>query len=556
MTTGTGSCEYFLGALTVTRSIRHKIVVTVVLFSLRLTCMAQLQADQFPGSDIGEKINACVARFSPTSPGVCMLSSGQTYVLTTTIVKPQWVTIEGNNSVISVCTGQERCMHPAPAVVAATTIPLIPTYPGTYSRGGIRNLTLIGNGVASTPYGIWLGGDPTGTIVSTKATDFLEVFDNVHVQNFANQYVAGNNVFEETWIGGSIMGGYPGPENGLTCASSLGGERAGTSISGMENMAFLGTHFPSGGGNTGLAIKCYNSSGSTISLIAASIDYWGSNNRGGCPDRLGTGQVLFNNGHLVVSGSTHMETCSGPEIVANGPGGTFITIGPGAEFTLVDQTHSLSTPALVLVGGSNPHVNLAAGALISIGRKQTLDAVIANSGTGGQFYCGPYEVMRGGNYQVPCRSGAWNAGMEASYANGSMYGFNVEGNGGLTATGNVQALGIACSAANVKLGKAWGTGAIARSFIGYSQSCQFTIATGTSSFAPAPTVTFTFPIPFSVTPVCTLDVHGITGNGGGIMFSNTMQSATAPAFTASTANGSSFQPAPGESYTAVLRCGP
>jgi hypothetical protein len=536
---------------------RNQFAVTLVVFALCGCCFAQLQADQFPGEDIGEKINACVAHFSPSSPGVCALTTGQTYVLTTTIVKPQWVTIEGNNSVIKVCTAQPGCTHPAPALIAATTVPLIPTYPGTYSRRGIRNLTLLGNGVVSTPYGIWLGGDPIGSFVPAKAADFLETFENVQVQNFGNQYVAGNNVFEETWIGGSIMGGYSGPENGFSCASSLGGARAGNSISGMENMAFVGTHFPSGGGNTGLAINCSNAFGSTISLIGVSIDYWGSNNRRGCPDQLGTGQILFSNGHLIVSGTTHMETCSGPEIIANAAGhDTYITIGPGIEFTLVDGAHPLATPGLILVGGKAPQVNLAEGALIEIGPRQTLGALIANSGTGGQFFCGPYEVLRGGYYQVPCRSGAWNAGIEAFYVNGSLYGLNIVGNGGLTASGNVQTHGIACSAANVALSAAWGDSASAGAFSGYSQTCQFTVRSGTSNFAPAPTVTFTFPIPFPVTPVCTLDVHAITGNGGGILFSNTTQSATAPVFTAVTGSGLPFEPAAGETYTVVLRCGP
>jgi hypothetical protein len=377
-------------------------------------CAAQLPADQFPGSDIGAKVNACIAQFSPTSPGLCVLSAGKTYALTTTIVKPQWVTIDGNNAVITVSSLSK------PAIITATTTSLSPTFPGTYSRRGVRNLTLIGNGPSSTPYGIWLGGDPAGVVISSAATDFFEVFDNVHVQNFGTQYEFGNNVYEDTWLGGTIMGGYPAAENGVTCASNISGE---------ENMAFIGTHFPSGGGNTGLAINCPNAYGSTISLSSASVDYWGSSATSSCPSSLGTGQIAFNNGHLIINGG-HFETCSGPEIIANNASyQTNINITGGAEFFLVDSAHSLTTPGLIEVNGSVPQ-DYIDHVVIAIGANQTVSALISNSGTAGQFFCGPYYSSKiGGSYnQVPCRSGAWNAGFEAVYNNGSIAGFNVVSN--------------------------------------------------------------------------------------------------------------------------------
>lgn len=118
-------------------------------------------------------------------------------------------------------------------------------------------------------------------------------------------------------------------------------------------------------------------------------------------------------------------------------------------------------------------------------------------------------------------------------------------------------LGASCASNNVTLAPGWGKGAATGNFSGYSQSCQFTITTGSPPFEASPAVTFGFPSAvFPVIPVCTLDVHNITGPGGAIIFNNSLQSATAPVFTAETSTGAAFKPAAGETYTVVLRCGP
>jgi hypothetical protein len=121
---------------------------------------------------------------------------------------------------------------------------------------------------------------------------------------------------------------------------------------------------------------------------------------------------------------------------------------------------------------------------------------------------------------------------------------------------NFQAIqGTACASGNVTM-SGWGTSAMVTQFSGYSQTCQFTIASGSAPFSAAPTITFTFPNAFPSIPVCTLDVHAITGSGGAIMFANHTPSATAPVFTATTNTGAAFTPVPLETYTVVLRCGP
>src|SRR5579863_10546539 len=106
-------------------------------FKMRATLGPEkvLNVNSFPGTDIGAQLNACISAFSPTSPGLCTISIG-TYALTTKVTKPQWVTIEGNNAVITVASLS------TPAIVCVTTLGLSPAEIGTYSRRGIRNLSL------------------------------------------------------------------------------------------------------------------------------------------------------------------------------------------------------------------------------------------------------------------------------------------------------------------------------------------------------------------------------------------------------------------------------
>jgi hypothetical protein len=367
------------------------------------------------GSDIGAWTNACIAQFSANQPGICILSTG-TYELKTTIVKPQWVTIDGNNSVLRASS------LTTPAIIAATKVALAPSYPGSYARRGIRDLTLLGNGPTNTPYGIWLGGDHKNKFIASTAVDFLEQFDNVQVQNFGTQYEIGTNTYQDTWIGGTIMGGYNSAENGVTME---------THATGAENMTFVSTMFVSGGGNTGYALYIPDAYGSTINLDHASIDYWGADNLHGCSNHIGNGQVLFNDGHLTASG-THFETCSGPHIVSNSSTmGVVITIGGGTEFTNVDEMHSLTTPGIIAVTGNAPQVYIDAGTLISAPVRQRIKAYVVNNGTGGQIWVGPY-VQGNGNYQIPAWSGVWNAGVQPSYARGSISGFSVTGELGVT----------------------------------------------------------------------------------------------------------------------------
>ena len=406
-------------------------------------------------SDIGAQLNACIARFSSSAnPGICEIAPG-TYSLTSTVTKPQWVTIEGNNAVITIGSPNSPSHH-SPAIVCANTSRLYPFQPGTYSRRGIRNLTLIGNGPSNTPYGIWIGGDPSGGIlsggaVSSNATDFLEEFDNVHVQNFGSQYALGNNIYQQFWVGGTIMGGYKATEHGVTIVKGGGG---------AENLTFTGTQFVSGGGNTGYAFNVADAVGSTINLDHVSIDFWNAHNVGGCPDRIGTdqAQILFNNGHLTLDG-VHMQNCSGPQIISNSPQ-VQITIGGGTEFTFDDAAHNLTTPGIIEVAGGAPQVNIEPGTIIGIGAKQNLTAYVVNRGKGGQLTIGAYLATRAGRpYQILPSSGTWDSAITPIYSDGVVSGVSLTGSAAIAG-------GIAQQFPNQWAGKCSMTA---------STSCSFTL---------------------------------------------------------------------------------
>ena len=93
-----------------------------------------------PGAskEIGGPLNTCIATFpSATTPGVCIIAPGN-YELTQTVIKPQWVQIEGNNAVISVSSLS------TPVIICATTQRLFPTIVGTYAGRGHREFDVDG----------------------------------------------------------------------------------------------------------------------------------------------------------------------------------------------------------------------------------------------------------------------------------------------------------------------------------------------------------------------------------------------------------------------------
>jgi len=130
--------------------------------------------------------------------------------------------------------------------------------------------------------------------------------------------------------------------------------------------------------------------------------------------------------------------------------------------------------------------------------------------------------------------------------------------GALSATLFSANKGTAQTVGNITFPAGWGTGAsvaLAGPSSQYTQLNEFTITSGSGSFAAAPTVQVVFPTAFPTAPVCSLNVGAITGSGGAILFKQTATSTTQTTFTATTSTGSAFTAAASETYTVVMHCG-
>ena len=354
-----------------------------------------LYADNLPGGDIGAQLNNCIAEFSATSPGICAISTG-TYALTTTVVKPQWVTIDGQNSVITVASLN------APAIIAATPLGsgISPGWSGSYARRGIRNLTLMGNGPTNTPYGLWLGGDANNSFISSSAFSYGEVFDNLHVKGFGNLIELGQDVGQPLFVGGTLdacalnsMGAcYTGTINGVTWQ--------GAPYGAVENVQFVGTIFLGVGGAAGYAINAPDAQGSDLYLRGVSIDFWGYGNST-------PAEILWNDGELDMDG--HYQTYSGRIVENNGSssGFTSIKVETGTLFALQGTGSAHTTTALIEVTGSSPtYVTVDHGLTIGLGPHESVTYLVNNLATGGFVDIGPYTATQGGsNYNITATGG-------------------------------------------------------------------------------------------------------------------------------------------------------
>jgi hypothetical protein len=151
------------------------------------------------GSDLGAWINAAIAHMpgngsTPSGCGVIQLSYQASAKFTTTIVKPRCTVIDLNQSTI-VWAGSST-----QAIVVADTYTKAPPSPG-----GIKNGRIFGSASGiSRSNGIFLGGDPAGVIFSAAGNATNQSFYDLDVQNFTDDYVVGNNAFQNTWVNGTI----------------------------------------------------------------------------------------------------------------------------------------------------------------------------------------------------------------------------------------------------------------------------------------------------------------------------------------------------------------
>jgi hypothetical protein len=290
-----------------------------------------VNADLFPGADIGAKINAAIAslpgNFSPGSYGcgVVQVPYRSFSWFSTPIVKPQCTTLDLSGSTIGY---NGPASFPAITVEDSFTnsLPVI---------GGIRNGRITGAGAGSGPIaagsiGIFLGGVTTATAGYCTYSDVnsclcaLQTFDSLLVVGFANGWEFGANSHDNVWINNQIA------------ANTVGLHVRPGGNSG-EDEAFLGSHFFE---NRSHDIVVDSTAYVEIACEACSFNYTGGNSIVG-PIHFSATDTHFENN---LSGA-HFFDCSG--------GGCSLDVKGGAVYMFGAVT---SADAVGTFGGSNNQV--------------------------------------------------------------------------------------------------------------------------------------------------------------------------------------------------------
>lgn len=145
-------------------------------------------ADQFPGSDIGAKVNAAILDIGPCrgsgGGGTIVIPLGQ-YNFSTTIVKPKCINIRGQGEASTALNYTGNGV----AIVVGDTL-------NSFHNGIISDLTLNGTGSSGTQTGMFLGADPTGTISPRSYTARGTRVENVTFQNLNVAEMWGSNAWE------------------------------------------------------------------------------------------------------------------------------------------------------------------------------------------------------------------------------------------------------------------------------------------------------------------------------------------------------------------------
>jgi hypothetical protein len=561
--------------------------------SLRVYNPAACGTSQAPswcsGSDIGAWTNSAIAAL-PASAGGGGTSAhcGEVFIpagayrQTTTIIVPRCVKLHGSSSFGTVLsytptTGQ--------AIIVADSTGTSAFGPA----GAIEDLTLLGPGASTTTVAIYIGGSDSSTgAPSTSVDPSTNYGDNFSINRIRTMEPAlsgsfgvgiqwGNNAWNTNIFQSTIA------ENGVNLFFPDTNTNSGERIN--VNSSLIGNA-------TGICVKLGNITASMADFhfINSGIDYcrsWAIQNGTG-----GNGlnnHVSFEGGHI--EQSTHWIQNFGIMTVA---GAALIGGRVTSGQYLIDNEFAafVMTGGEILAGGGGVVFNSSGTCPIISGTYTNIafGCYLSWSDQSGDVIAGKFvgTTASGGNPLSLSSRGTflgWNytgGKAEADFFNNYSTGggmavafnwyANISGTPSLLATllangvlGSkllVANQGTSQTARNIALGNGWGSGCGTAPTIsavsGYSQTEQFTITSGSSgcTYAAGPTVTISFPNPFQTTPVCSLDVHAITGSGGAIIFNNTTPSTTAPVFTAYTITGIAFTPAASETYTVVLRCGP
>lgn len=474
------------------------------------TCGGVYPPSWCSGTDIGGWVNSAIAALPGHCGSLYIPTSSTPYSSATTIVKPRCVKLNGAGQQATVINWTPSS---GTAIIVADGQGSV-----NYPNGQISDLTLsCATGSASPTIGIYYGGSTgVGNAPSTILDPGTNYGDHDHL-NRVKVIFCGTNI----QIGNNAW------------ADIIDGS---TLTSGGTNW-----YFPSPSlSNSGEAMAIYNSD--LINATGNSIQVDSSGN--GLLDlEIAGGRIDYNIGWAI-------QLCQS-------------SCNQGVHLYGVH----LEQPAKWIQNFG--YLTVVGSKLTNGTSSGTLGYLIDNQDTNCAFLgaetlnAGAGTIFRGaGGQQCTLVQLSWSGpglGLSGGYAQNPAFWIATGALGGsfIQSQGFVANTGTTCGGSNVALGAGWGTGATATSFLGYSQSCQFTITTGSAAFGAAPTVTFTLPNQFAVASVpCQMNVHAITGGGGAIIFDNTTPSPSAPVFTAATSTGAAFTPAGAETYKVVVTCGP
>lgn len=274
-----------------------------------------IEATSFHGADIGANVNSAVAEMG-SGCGTITIAPGN-YSFSTQIWKPRCVIIEGNNSVLT-WTGTNVN---TPAIIIGSPAGI------DYTIGEIRHLKLVG---PTTTPGIYLGGS-SGSYVGTASptfssnSDYLDKFEDVTVTGFLDNYVKGNNAYQDIWVGGASTSG--NHSNFLD-----------TGVFGSENMAFYGWQSLN---SPGYGFYSANLDGAEYNFTDCSFDY----NSNGAFYYI-NGNVRLKGGHIEQNTSAYMFNSPASSSAFS------LVLSGGVQFV----EGYTSMPALIYVGGTNSDV--------------------------------------------------------------------------------------------------------------------------------------------------------------------------------------------------------
>ncbi len=298
-------------------------------------------------TDIGGQINAAVAAIQlyKNKTGKVVIQTGS-YTFTTPISMPYWVMLDGQFAIL-ISNVTSGC-----SIIDGATTPDSPHLGWTYNNGGMKDIGLF-NG-SKAPFGICLGGDPSGTLTPAKNHTFLSTFINVHVHGFSEaNYVFGNSASQNSWLSGAITNSVG---DGIKLINTIP----------IENDSFFNTQILN---NKGYGFNGQNASSSDFYFYGVSMDY-----------NL-AGAINWNFGSLVICGGHYEQAAN---YIINGAGNgdvTRITVDCGPTFALTRT--SGTDPAFIYVGGTNARVSIGPGLTAYMGPGHSVDELVNWQAAGG-----------------------------------------------------------------------------------------------------------------------------------------------------------------------------